>query len=385
MKTSVKVATIIGIPIKIDITWLVIFFLVFISLSQGYFPESAPGVNYKILYWITGFFATILFFFSILFHELSHSYVAKLFKLKISQITLFIFGGVAHLESEPDSPKTEFLMAIAGPAASITLAIIFGILSIFSSIIFYYSKIDVLNINILCKVMFNYLALINTLLGTFNLIPAYPLDGGRILRSILWYTMSDLSKATRISSSISRGFALLFMVAGIYLISKGYVLNGIWIIFIGWFLDKAAVSSYQDVTIKKFLDIVKIEKIMNKQVIIMPSDLTINQAIIKFFFEYPFLAYPVSENGSIAGIVDINMVKKLPRKSWNEAKIKDVMEKLDSRFTILPNESVATAMTKIKFNPAGKLLVMENGILKGILTKTDLLHHLEIRAQLGNV
>jgi len=231
MKGSLRVARIAGIEISIHYTWILIFVLITWSLAAGYFPDEYPGWE-TATYWITALIAALLLFFSVLFHEFSHSLMARSRGLPVRSITLFLLGGISNLESEPEKPGVEFAIAIIGPLSSLALAAIFwGVL-----------KLDWAPEGPV-KATVNYLILVNILLAAFNILPGFPLDGGRVLRSLIWGVTSDLKKATNIASTIGQVFGWIMIAAGVFVALTGQLLNGIWLVFIGWFLNTSAEAA----------------------------------------------------------------------------------------------------------------------------------------------
>ena len=233
LKNSLRIARIGGVSVNIHVSWILIFVLVTWTLAGSYFPRNHP--NWPLsLYWTVGLAASVLFFASVLAHELAHSFVARARGLPVHDITLFIFGGVAQLEEEPETPATEFLMALVGPFTSIVLGACFGVVWLTAS-----------GVSEPLAALGFYLAVNNVWLGMFNLIPGFPLDGGRVLRSILWQVTGNLQRATRWATLVGQAIAYLFILAGVWRIFTGDWVGGLWIAFIGWFLDNAASSSYR--------------------------------------------------------------------------------------------------------------------------------------------
>ncbi|MBI5043702.1 MAG: site-2 protease family protein, partial [Nitrospirae bacterium] len=240
-RNSIKLGTILGITIRLDYSWFIIFFLITWSLSAHRLPLLYPDWP-QITYWTIGIITSILFFTSVLIHEMAHSLVARKHGIPVNNITLFIFGGAAQITQEPKQAKDEFMMAFAGPAASLVLSAIFWIL---------YLLLRSLSEPI--ATIFSWLGSINLMLAIFNFIPGFPLDGGRVLRAIVWGATQDFARATQIAAAIGRGIAFLFIFIGIWMIFGGNWVNGLWIAFIGWFLENAATTSYRQVALKDML------------------------------------------------------------------------------------------------------------------------------------
>ena len=257
MDKGIKLFKVFGIQISLNYSWFIIFGLIAWSLAQGYFPQMRPNLSLTT-YWLMGFITALLLFLSVVLHELSHSYVAMASGIEIKGITLFIFGGVARISREPSDARTEFKIAIAGPATSLALALVFWLSS---------RGVDFLMPGSVISSIFYYLFLINGILVAFNLIPGFPLDGGRLLRAYLWNRTDNLKEATRIASRVGKWFALLLIFVGFANIITGRLLNGIWFVFIGMFLQQAAAESYQVVVLQHSLEGVKVRDLMTSNVI----------------------------------------------------------------------------------------------------------------------
>ncbi|HEY3298561.1 MAG TPA: site-2 protease family protein, partial [Armatimonadota bacterium] len=265
---TIRIGKLIGIPIKIDISWLVAFILIVYSLAKGYFQtmyqEFTPTMD-----WVGGIVAALLLFASVLLHELMHSYVAIKNGLPVGGITLFIFGGISQLNEEPRTPEVELKMALAGPATSLVLG----------GAILLLMRVSGMPHNTLWAAILGYLGLINVMLGVFNLIPGFPLDGGRVLRAILWGTMNNLDRATKIASTVGQGFGYLFIIGGLGIMLTGQVVSGLWLLFIGWFLNNAAQQSYQQSVLRKALSGVDVHTVMTTDYPHVDPDTTIDQFV----------------------------------------------------------------------------------------------------------
>jgi Zn-dependent protease/CBS domain-containing protein len=373
MRRSIRIFTILGIPIEINYTWLVIFGLITWTLAQGYFPSTLPGFT-PLAYWTMSIIAALLLFASLLLHELSHSYIAKINNLPIKGITLFIFGGVAHMTKEPDDPQTEFKMAIAGPACSFSLSLIFWLLTTYLYRLGAYFPM---------VAIFNYLFIINLMVGIFNLMPGFPLDGGRVLRASLWAYYNDQKKATQIASNFGKGFAYLLMALGLAFLFGGSVLNGIWFIFIGFFLYEAAETSYQQVMIKDFLVGVKVKNIMSREVITVDSALNLTALVENYFFRYRHASFPVVSEGKVIGLVTFHEVKNVPRELWDTTPTHKVMTPISEDLIISEGSEIVEALAKIAKSGLGRVLVIEGGKLIGILSQRDILRLFELEAEIG--
>lgn len=373
MKRTFKVFTISGIEISLHYTWFIVFALVTYSLAVSYFPMLIKGES-PITYWLMGGVSALLLFISVLLHELSHSLVAKKEKLGVDKIVLFLFGGVSEITEEPKSAKDEFRMAIAGPLASFALAFAFWFL--------WLVVLKPLGSAILSSI-FWYLTVINFMLGVFNLLPGFPLDGGRVLRAYWWNRTKSLSKATLVATNAGKGLSILMMVLGGFELLLGYFVGGMWFIFIGLFLRQAAESGYQRVLIRDILSGMKVKELMSSNVVCVSSDLSIYDLVDEFFLKHRFISYPVCEKGKLLGIVTLNSVKQIPRERWKEEKTKVATQGVPQNFILHPEEDAVEALEKIITSDLGKLPVVKDGEIVGILSRRDVMNLLTIKTDLG--
>lgn len=374
MKTALKVGKIINIPIEIDVSWLIIFALIAVTLSEGYFPGIDPKIS-PLFRWITGVTAAIFLFASILIHELSHSYVAQKSNIVIKKITLFIFGGVAQLTREPEDPKTELKVAVAGPISSIILAGVFFTISMF------FHSAGPYNNKIVFE-LFRYLFMINLILAVFNLIPAFPLDGGRIFRAFIWMFTNNMEKSTRIASYIGQAFAFFLMFVGLMQVFTGRMLGGLWLIFIGWFLNNAAMSSWQQVMLRYTIGARKVKDIMTTEVIKVTRDISIEDLIENYFLHYKHIVMPVTSADEVVGIITLHAAKAVPKDKRRNTPVSEVMKPIDEHLYLSPDTTVVEALNKMQMEEAGRLLVVENKKLAGILSKSDILKFIQIKMEL---
>ncbi|MFC1496311.1 CBS domain-containing protein [Candidatus Margulisiibacteriota bacterium] len=380
MKGNFKLITIMGIPVEINVTWLIIFCLVLLSLSKGYFPAQTPQLS-SLIHWSMGLISALMLFVCLLLHELSHSVVAIKNKLPIAGITLFVFGGVAHMKKEPANPATEFKMAAAGPIMSVFLAIIFLLVKTFAVN---------LNLSIIIIAISNYLFIINLAVAVFNMVPGFPLDGGRLLRATLWYYLKDLKKATQVAAGIGKTFALGLMALGVFTFMSGNYIGGIWFIFIGIFLQEAAEMSYRQMLMKKVFSKFHVEDLMSENVVYIPSDESIDNVINNYYFRYRHHVFPIIENGNIVGLLNFHDIKETPKTEWKKKRAKEVMAPFTNNHYIHPNASLDDALALMASNGIGRLLVMEKsnhqnlpGQVVGILSQKDILGLFKMKNDLG--
>jgi CBS domain-containing protein len=292
----------------------------------------------------------------------------------IKKITLFIFGGVAQMTGEPSKPKEEFRMAIAGPAMSFALSVIFGA-------IYWFSKR--LGISLAVNAVSIYLAEINIVLGVFNLFPGFPLDGGRVLRSIIWHVTADLTKATKIASRVGEAFATFLILSGFLIIFEGSWINGIWLIFIGWFLHNAAQASYQSIVFENMLSGVKVSDIMTREIQIVDPSITLDHLVNEYFMRFRHSRFPVVSKDKVLGMITFHDIKEIPKEKWSEFKVEDVMVPVSDLEAISPEEKSIKALVKLGRENIGCLLVLDNNQkLAGLVTRVDVMRAIRIKSEL---
>jgi Zn-dependent protease len=298
--------------------------------------------------------------------------VARREGLPVPRITLFIFGGVAHLGREPSGPRSEFRIAVVGPLASLVLAGLFYGLSQLSS-----PRSDILGQT------FWYLGAANFILAAFNLIPGFPLDGGRVLRAWLWHRWNDLRRATRVVTRIGRGMGTALILLGILQLLAGLLVGGLWLVFIGLFLRQAAESSYQMTALQELLRGVSVAEMMHQDPISVGEDLSLDQLVNDYFYRYRFTSFPVTHTDSLTGLVHINQVKDVPRERWSSTRVVEVMTPREKISTVTPEEEAFHAFRQMMQSGRQKIPVVRDGRLKGILTARDFLELLRIKTDLA--
>ena len=361
-----------GIKIGIDFSWFLIAILLAWSLAAGYFPHYYPNLL-RGTYWGMGIAGMLGLFICVVLHELGHAMVAKHYKLPITQITLFIFGGVAEIKKEPQTPKVEFLMALAGPVVSIVLSFIFYLLTMLGMHMHWLLPVTAVT---------RYLAVINIVLAIFNLIPAFPLDGGRIFRSILWWTTKDAGRATRIASRMGAGFGLLLIFFGIFALLTGNFISGIWFVILGLFLQRASVMSRSQHYISHELRGEKVQKFMTKDPISVPPDIPIQQFVDNFVYDSYHHLYPVTEKDHLLGYISLREIKQIPLEQWKKILVQEVMVPSSAFKTVSPDTSALEALDLINQTEMPILLVVKNKHLVGILTSQDLFKLISIKLEL---
>jgi len=371
MNNSFQIFKISGISIRIDYTWFIVFALVALSLGGNYFPKIYGGWPPE-LYWAMGIVTAILFFASVLAHELAHSLVSKARGVPVESITLFIFGGVARITDEPKNAGSEFWMALAGPATSVGTGIVFWLIHLLVG----KSRTPIYALTA-------WLSYINLLVAGFNLIPGFPLDGGRILRAIIWQITKDLKKSTRIASVIGQIVAYLFILWGIRVLISGNLFNGIWIAFIGWFLLNAASSSYRQLAMREMLRGVKVREIMVTDCHGLPKDMPVKELIDEQILYTTRRCFPVTDIDKIIGIITLHNVKGIPKEEWENTKIESVMIPLEELKTVHPDDDLYKVMRQMTEEGVNQLPVLENGQLVGMIARDNLLSFMNARSELG--
>jgi len=368
----IKLFTIFGFEIRLDVSWLFMAALITWSLATGVFPHTTPGLSVGA-YWWMGVIGAVGLFFSIVVHELCHSLVANRYHLPMRGITLFIFGGVAEMGGEPESPKVEFLMALAGPAASVAIGLGFGLLRMAVEGVWSPPIVGVIA----------YLAWINIMLAIFNMLPAFPLDGGRVLRSALWYFQGDLRRATRIASRIGTGFGFVMMALGGWQLFGGNLISGIWYFLIGMFLQQASRSSYEQVVLRSVLAGEPVQHFMKSDPVTVPPYISIADLVDGFIYRYHFRMFPVvNESGEVVGCVGTRDVKSIPRDEWNQHTVREIMRPVSDANTIAPDTDALKALAKMREAGTTGLLVTDHGRLLAIVSMRDVLKLLSAKLDL---
>ncbi len=363
-----------GIQVVIDYSWFVIFVLVVSTMAESYFPAVQQHFSTP-QYWLMGICAAILFFASVLLHELAHSFVAMRHGIQVTAIRLFIFGGLAQVSSEPESGRHEFLIALAGPAVSLALGFGFGL---FWGITLLTGRVGPVS------AVAWYLAAANVLLGIFNLIPGFPLDGGRILRAILWDRWANLTRATRVVSQIGHSFALFLIFLGILLfVLTQSLITGLWFVLIGLFMRQSATGSYQAVVIRESLTGVQIRQVMKENIISVDWLTPVEELVNDYFYKYQFSSFPVLNQQELVGMVSLAHVKTVPKDLWMFKQVRDIMVPIEQVSYLRPSDDATEAFRRMVVEDAGSMPVIEGGKLVGIVTRRDLLGLFKIKSDLG--
>ena len=369
----IKLFKLLGFEVRIDWSWIIIAILIAWSLSKGLFPSYYKNLSTQT-YWWMGIIGALGLFLSIIAHEFSHSLVARKYGIPMKGITLFIFGGVAEMDEEPPSAKAEFMMAIAGPLSSILIALIFygihaagkqaGLAEPITGVV-------------------GYLAMINGILAGFNLLPAFPLDGGRVLRSILWGAKKNLRWATYISSRIGSGFGIFLIILGFIQVFRGNFIGGMWWFLIGMFLQGAAKASYQQLITRKALEGEPISRFMETAFVTVSPSASLEQLVEDYIYKYHFKMFPVVEDSDrLLGCVTTKQIKEIPRDEWRQKTVGEIAAQCSPENTIEPQADAMKALSVMNRTGNSRLMAVEGGRLIGIIALKDLLELLSLKVEL---
>ncbi len=370
-ESRLRIARLFGIPISIDASWLLIFALVTFSLATSYFPARYPHWS-PPAYWAVGLATSLLFFLSVLLHELAHSLMTQALGQRVRGITLFIFGGVAELEEEPRRALDEFLIAAVGPATSLALGASFFFLGWLAPTVH-------------VQAAGRYLGFVNVLLALFNLIPGFPLDGGRIFRSLVWAVTGSFTRASRIASGVGEAVAWVFILFGALLALRGLVFNGLWLAFIGWFLLNAARTSYRQVVLEEALKNVYVQDFMRRQVPLTSPEETLAGLAERILREGE-RAYLVAADGRVLGIVTLKDVRKVPPEAHPLTPVVQIMTPAARLRTVSPSATLWDAFRLMTEEDIHQIPVVDElHRLQGLVRRNDILRYMQMRSELGQL
>jgi Zn-dependent protease len=369
----IKLFTLFGFEVRIDLSWVIIAVLIVWSLAVSFFPFHYKNLPVQT-YWLMGVAGAVGLFLSIIFHEIFHSFVARRFGIPMKGITLFVFGGVSEMSEEPTSAKAEFWMALVGPLSSIVIALAcYGI---------YLQGLGSgwpESVNGVVE----YLAYINGLLAAFNLLPAFPLDGGRVLRAILWGLRKNLRWATRVSSAVGFGFGILFILFGVFQFLTGNVIGGIWLFLIGMFLQSAARASYQQLLIRRALEGEPVRRFMKTDPVAVSPSTSIQQLVEDYVYKYHFQMFPIVEgSGKLFGCITTKELKEIPREEWGRRTVGELATKCSAENTIEPQADATQALSLMARTGSSRLIVIKGNQLIGVITLKDMLKFLSLKMEL---
>jgi len=364
--------TLLGFNVRLDTSWFLLAILVTWSLATDVFPGWYRDLS-PVTYWVMGAAGAVGLFFSIVFHELSHSLVARRHGVVMRGITLFVFGGVAEMTDEPPSARAEFHVAVAGPIASIVIA------SLCLAVAYAGSKAGWPDSFV---GVFKYFALINGVLVLFNLIPAFPLDGGRVLRSALWSWKKNLAWATFVTSRIGVGFSFVLMGVGVVSAITGNIVGGIWYFLIGMFLRGAANMSYRQIVVRRSFEGETVRRFMRVNPVTAPGDISIERLVEDYIYRYHYKMFPVMDGDRLLGCISTREIKDVPREHWARYTVRDLAVPVTDENSIGPDAVAMAALSKMNQSGISRFLVIENGGLAGVITLKDLLQFMSLKVEL---
>jgi len=373
MGGAFNLGRIFGIQFRLHYTWFIIFVLITFSLSWQYFPYVYPGWN-AWTYWLVGIATSLLFFSSVVAHELAHSLVGRANGIPVKSITLFIFGGVAHMTREAARHSAELKMAAAGPIASLVISGLFfaihlGLKDIIESV----------------AAMAVWLAQINAVLAIFNLIPGFPLDGGRVFRSLLWRFSGNYQRATKIATRVGRGVGYLFILGGIsiiFLIPQQWF-SGLWLAFIGWFLENTASASYRQTQWQGVLEGVTASELMNATCPVVSPDVTLDHLVQEYIFTGGHRCFLVTGGGELKGILTLRDIKSIAQPNWEVTEVKKVMTPAEKLKVAYPDQDVLSILEQMGEHNISQMPVVSEGRVVGLVTRDNLVRFLRTRSKLG--
>ena len=369
-RQNIPLGRILGIPVGLDYSWFLIFALFTWSLAESYYPAEFKNWP-PLLYWFIGALTAVMLFVSVLLHELGHSVMALRYKMPVRSITVFIFGGVAQIGAEPPSAVAEFLIAIAGPAVSFALAVFF-----------YAVQPAVTGIQPLLGLA-KYLAYINLALVVFNLIPGFPLDGGRVFRAILWAVTKNMRRATLFAANVGRFFGFLFIFVGVWQVFSGNIGGGLWTAFIGWFLDNAASAQVHQVVFQGLLAGHKVSQAMSSHCATVPGDLTLQQLVDEHVLVGSHRCFLITRGQDAVGLMTLHRIKEVPRREWATTSAAEVMLPLEQLKRTDPDAELWTALQQMDRDGVNQLPVTRDNQVIGMLSREDVITFLRTLQELG--
>lgn len=370
--SSIQLFKLFGFSVKVDASWLIIAALVTWSLASGVFPMYYEELAPATYIWM-GLAGAIGLFASIVLHELAHSLAARRFGVEMRGITLFIFGGVAEMKDEPPSPLAEFVIAIAGPIMSVLIALVCGGLGLLGMSVGWPTPVYGVLL---------YLGSINSLLVVFNMVPAFPLDGGRVLRALLWSIKDNLKSATRITSAIGSGFGMLLIFLGVVSFISGNFIGGIWWFLLGMFLNQASQMSYQQLLVRRVLEGEPVSRFMQEEVRTVPPNTTLDDFVENYVYRHHFKMFPVTDNGTLHGCMTTENVKRYPKEEWPRHTVVEVAEPCSRENTIESDADANTALKKMTQSGHSRLIVTKADGLQGVVALKDLMKFIALKLEL---
>ena len=367
---GLTIARVWGIPISVHASWLLVFALVGASLAAGYFPAHHPAWGAPTR-WVLGALTSLAFFASVLVHELGHSRVALRNGIPIRGITLFVFGGVAQIGREPGSPGVEFRIAIAGPLTSLTIAALFGGLGAAGGSV------------PLVAVPALWLARINLAVALFNLLPGFPLDGGRVLRAAVWAWTGSFDRGNRTAAAAGEVMALALIGIGTFRAIGSDFVGGVWLVLIGWFLHSAVLAGRAQAALRDLLRVASVSQAMSRECPSIAPGLTLDRLVRDEVLGAGRRCFVVAEDGKLRGLLTLHEVKGVPRDRWDRVTVDEVMQPAKALATVAPDESLLKALEEMDNADVAQLPVVDDGHWLGMLDRERIVHYMRARAELG--
>lgn len=369
MTRNLYVGRIRGITVELNSSWFIVILLISFVFSNFYLPFYYPDWSSSLLYWAIGALIALLLYGSIFLHELGHAVVAQKYDIPVRKITLFIFGGLAHISREAKNPDHELRIAAAGLLTSL------GLFGVFRMIYLVFSGI--IPLEALAAVGL-FVSNLNLVIAVFNAVPAMPLDGGRILRALIWKYSKSKNRGTKIAATAGGVFSYLLIFFGLLNVFEGDVINGVWLAMIGLFLSQSNRYQSQSVRLEAIFSGMTVRNLMTEDIISVSPGMTVDQVIRGFFFNYKHPCFPVVDRGKVLGLLTVHSLKNVHRNEIQSVRVESIYLPLDNTFTISPEEEISQVLQMIMTNSIGRFLVMEDENLVGILSKTDILQYISI-------
>lgn len=372
MHDAWQIGRLLGIPLRIHLSWLLIFGLVTWSLAAGYFPAVVPDMP-AWSYWARAIVAAAMLFGSVILHELGHSLMARRHGVAIAGITLFVFGGVSEMKEEPRTPGQELQIAIVGPAISVLLAVAFALLG---------GLLGAGGELTLTGAVVGYLAWINLLLAVFNMLPAFPLDGGRVLRAILWRWQGDMARATRTAAGTGRVLAFAMMGFGLFQVFSGRF-GGLWLLLVGWFIMQAGSAGAVQASLRQALAGLKVRDVMTADVRTVEAGTAVADVIEQHFLRHTYGGYPVERRGEVIGLVTLHELRSVPSGQRREVPVEKIMVPLSADLVVDGETTVLDAFNRMATTRQGRLVILDGGRLRGLITLRGVAHLAQVRGYIA--
>lgn len=371
MPGSLRIGTIAGIEISLHVSWLIIIVLLTWSLATGWFAALYPGWSPSV-YWVVSLGASVLLFASVLAHELAHSLVARARGLPVKNITLFIFGGISNIEQEPQHPGVEFQMALVGPLTSLFI----GGLAL---LLLWATRGGTSPL----AALLGYLGVMNVLLGLFNLVPGFPLDGGRVLRAVVWKVSGSVHLATRVATFAGQVVAYVLIFIGLLFFFTGSLFDGLWLGFIGWFLLNGAQSASAQASFATMFKHVSVDQVMNPGPTTVPANISLQQLVDEFFLPRGWRSACVLQGDRFAGLITLSDVRHIPREDWPQTPVGLAMVPLEKLHVVTPEQSFEKVLPLMVSQDLNQVPVVSGDQLVGVLGREDVMRFIEVRRGLG--